>query len=131
VTAPHDAPAADSPQLVLPTAPSALQLPHVWEEVFAGGRVQRLTPTVPTALPVPAPTPLPAPVPFAADDFGCSCHSCLYAREQELERGQEQELWELVQEREQILVCMRRLLRAVEKADVWELLHDSSPTRRG
>jgi hypothetical protein len=116
VTAPHDVPAADG-------APSALQLPHVWEEVFAGGRVQRLAAPVP---PVPVPTPLPAPVPLADDDSGCTCHSCLYAQEQELE----QELWELVQEREQILVCMRRLLRAVEKVDVWELLHDSSPAHR-
>jgi hypothetical protein len=79
VTAPHDEPAAAP-------APSALQLPHVWEEVFAGGRVQRL------AAPVPAPTPLPAPVPPAADDSGCSCHSCLYAREQELERARAQGL---------------------------------------
>jgi hypothetical protein len=108
MTAPHDAPAADS-------APSALQLPHVWEEVFAGGRVQRLAAPVP---PVPAPTPLPAPVPLAADDPGCSCHSCLYAREQE--RGQE--LQGLVQERERILARMRQLLKVVGKAGAWELL---------
>jgi hypothetical protein len=107
MTAPHDVLAADS-------APSALQLPHVWEEVFAGGRVQRL------AAPVPAPTPLPAPVPPAAGDSGCSCHSCLYAQEQERERGQE--LQELVQERERILARMRQLLEAVGKADAWELV---------
>jgi hypothetical protein len=58
VTAPHDAPAADSAQSLPPPTPSALQLPNVWEEVFTGGRVQRLTAPVPLA---PAPTPLPAP----------------------------------------------------------------------
>jgi hypothetical protein len=108
VTAPHDTPAADS-------APSALQLPHVWEEVFAEGRVQRLAAPVP---PAPVPTPLSAPVPLAADDSGCSCHSCLYARE----RAQEQELQELVQEREQILARMRQLLEVVGKAGERELL---------
>jgi hypothetical protein len=46
----------------------------------------------------------------------------LYAREQELEWEREQELQELVQEREQILARMRQLLKAVGKADVWELL---------
>jgi hypothetical protein len=54
----------------------------------------------------------------------------LYAREQELEREQEQELWELVQEREQILARMRQLLEVVGKAGAQQLLRDSPLARR-